>query len=92
MHILGGFKMAGEKLIGEVFAYFSNVGVAAVSLIDGLKLRDKIHIKGNTTDFIQEVKSMQIDHKPVDAVKPGDDVGLKVNDRVRPKDKIYKVM
>ncbi|MBS3150356.1 translation elongation factor-like protein [Candidatus Woesearchaeota archaeon] len=84
--------MTDEKLIGEIFAYFANIGVAAINLSDSLKLGDKIHVIGSTTDFIQKVKSMQIEHKPIDKVKPGDDVGLKVDDRVRPKDKIYKVL
>jgi len=84
--------MADEKLVGEIFSYFAKVGVAAINLSDSLKLGDKIHVSGNTTDFVQEVKSMQVNHKPVDSVKPGDDVGLKMDDRVRPKDKIYKVL
>ena len=84
--------MADEKLVGEIFSYFAKVGVAAINLSDSLKLGDKIHVSGNTTDFVQEVKSMQVNHKPVDSVKPGDDVGLEMDDRVRPKDKIYKVL
>jgi len=84
--------MANEKLIGEVFAYFAKVEVAALNLTDKLKVGDKIRFEGSTTDFMQSVKSMQIQHKPVKEVKAGDDVGLKVDNRVRPKDKIYKVL
>ncbi len=80
-----------EKEIGKVFSYFTNVGVAAIKLTAGLKVGDEIHIKGSTTDLTQKVKSMQIENKAVDKAKKGDDVGIKVDDRVRPNDKIYKV-
>jgi len=80
-----------EKEIGKVFSYFSKVGVAALNLTDKLKIGDKIHIKGNTTDFTQTVKSMQINRKDVKSVKPGDDVGIKVDDKVRPNDTVFLV-
>ena len=53
----------GEKEIGKVSSFFSHVSVAAIKLTDKLKIGDKIHIKGNTTDFEDTVKSMQIDKK-----------------------------
>jgi putative protease len=84
--------MAKENLIGEVFVYFAKVEVAALNLVGDLKVGDKIHFKGNTTDFTQTIKSMQIQHNSIKEVKAGDDVGLKVDNRVRPKDKIYKVL
>ncbi|MBS3135073.1 translation elongation factor-like protein [Candidatus Woesearchaeota archaeon] len=80
-----------EKEIGEVFSYYSKIGVAAIKINSALKKGDKIHIKGSTTDFNQTVSSMQIEHKKVDSAKKGDDLGIKVDDRVRPGDKIYKV-
>ena len=55
-----------EKEIGEIFSYYSKIGVAAIKLIGVLKRGDKIHIKGHTTDFEQVVKGMQIDHKNVE--------------------------
>lgn len=82
--------MAEEKEIGTVFSYFNKAGVAAIKLKAGLKAGDKIHIKGATTDFEQKVTSMQIDNKAVDSAKKGDDIGVKVDDRVRPNDKVYK--
>ena len=80
-----------EKEIGEVFSYYSKIGVAAIKLIGVLKKGDKVHIKGHTTDFEQVIDGMQIEHKDVAKAKKGDDLGIKVTDRVRPGDKIYKV-
>ena len=78
-----------NKEVGEVFTYFSNAGVAAINLSGNLKVGDKVHVKGHTTDFEQEVNSMQIDSKEVSKGKKGDKVGIKVEEKVRPKDKIF---
>jgi len=82
--------MADEKQIGKVFSYFNKIGVAAIKLDGALKVGDTIHIKGHTTDFEQKVESMQIEHKEVKSAKKGDDIGIKVKDRVRPGDIVYK--
>ena len=79
------------KEIGHVSDYFKNVEVAAIKLSKSLKIGDKVHIKGATTDFKQEVKSMQIDRKPVQSAKKGDEIGIKVSDRVRKHDKVFLV-
>lgn len=78
------------KPIGKVGSYFSHIGVAAIDLTDGLKVGDEIRIKGNTTDLTQKVNSMQINHKDVKVAKKGDSVGIKVEDKVRPNDLVYK--
>ena len=80
-----------EKEIGKVFIYFSKVGVAAIKLTDSLRTGDRIHIKGHTTDFEQKVDSMQIDNKPIKEAKSGDDIGVKVSDKVRPNDIVFLV-
>lgn len=80
-----------EKEIGKVTHFFTNINVAVIELSDTLKLGDKIHIKGATTDFEQIVDSMQIEHKNVEEAKKGDSIGLKVSDRVREGDKVFKV-
>jgi len=80
-----------EKEVGEIFSYYSQIGVAAVKLTGTLKKGDKIRIKGHTTNFEQTADSMQIEHKKVESAKKGDDLGIKVVDRVRPGDKIYKL-
>ena len=80
-----------EKEIGKVSGYFSHVGVAAIKLSNSLKVGDKIHIKGNTTDFEEEVKEMQIEKKEVKNAKKGAHIGIKVSEKVRPTDKVFLV-
>jgi len=80
-----------EKEIGKVSGYFSHVGVAAIKLSDKLKVGDKIHIKGHTTDFEQGTESMQIKNKKVTEAKKGDHVGVKVKEKVRPNDTVFLV-
>lgn len=80
-----------EKEIGEISTYFTHVGVAAIKLSGAVKIGDKIHIIGHTTDFEQKVKSMQIENKNVTAAKKGDHIGIKIEDKVRPHDKVLLV-
>ena len=80
-----------EKEIGEVSSYFSHVGVAAIKLSASLKVGDKIHIKGSTTDIEEKIESMQIENKTVKEAKKGDHVGIKVKDKVRPNDTVFLV-
>jgi translation elongation factor EF-Tu-like GTPase len=81
-----------EEKIGIVEHFFTNVSVAAIKITNSeLKVGDTIHIVGATTDIKQKIDSMEIDRKPVEIVKPGDDVGIKVKDRVREHDVVYKV-
>jgi len=65
--------------------------VAAIELTGALKTGDTIHIKGHTTDLEMAVESMQIDNAPVEEAKAGDSIGIKVPERVRDGDIIYKV-
>jgi translation elongation factor EF-Tu-like GTPase len=81
-----------ETKVGEVFLFFQKSSVAAVKITDGtLKVADKVHILGNTTDFTQTVDSMQVERQQIQDAKPGDQVGIKVADRVRPNDIVYKI-
>ena len=79
------------KEIGRVSGYFSHVGVASIKLSGKLKLGDKVHIKGSTTDFEVPVKSMQIERKDVKEAKKGDHIGIKVPGKTRPNDKVFLV-
>lgn len=82
-----------EEEIGKVVGYFSKIGVAAIDITQGsLKVGDKIHIKGHTTDLEQIIESIQIEHQSVPEAKPGDSIGIKVKDRVRDHDIVYKVL
>jgi putative protease len=76
--------------IGTVTHYFSHLSVAAVTLTDPLRVGDRIHITGHTTDLEQNVTSMQVDHVAVESAGPGDDLALKVEDHVRDHDQIYR--
>lgn len=76
--------------IGLVTHYFSHLSVAAISLTAPLAVGDRIHIRGHTTDLVQEVASMEVEHAPVDTAEPGDDIALKVDDHVRDHDQIFR--
>ncbi len=80
-----------EKEIGEVSSYFSHVEVAAIKLSDKLKVGDKIHIKGHTTDFEIKIDRIEIERKSVKEAKKGDHIGIKVPEKVRPNDKVFLV-
>ena len=83
--------MAEEK-VGIVRHFFTNINVAAIEIKNGeIKIGDTIHIVGAHTDFAQVVKSMQIKRDSVEKVKPGDEVGIRVKDRVRENDVVYKI-
>jgi putative protease len=82
--------MSGTQ-IGQVTHYFDHINVAAVTLTEPLRIGDTIHILGHSTDFKQEVTSLQIEHQPVNEAKPGDDVGMKVMQKVHPNDKVFKL-
>jgi selenocysteine-specific translation elongation factor len=80
-----------EKEIGKVSDFFARPVVAGIEVSGSLKMGDKIHIKGHTTDMEMTVDSMQINNANVSEAKAGDSVGIKVDDRVRRGDTVYKV-
>ena len=81
-----------DEMIGKVSDFFARPVVAAIELTAALKLGDKIHIKGHTTDLELNVDSMQIDNVSVEEAKAGDSVGVKVPERVRKGDTVYKIV
>lgn len=82
-----------EEEVGVVVTYFAKPNVAAVEVTQGgIKNGDLLRYKGHTTDFTEEVTSMEIDRQPIEEAKVGDTIGLKVKERVREKDKVYKVV
>ncbi|MBC8512238.1 MAG: translation elongation factor-like protein [Dehalococcoidia bacterium] len=80
-----------EIEIGQVSDFFARPVVAGITLTDTLKAGDKIHIKGHTTDLELTVESMQINNVNVTEGKAGDAIGVKVPDRVRPGDRVYRI-
>ncbi len=83
--------MAEEEEIGRVMDYFAQVSVAGIDLTRKLRVGDTIRIKGHTTDLEEVVESMQIEREQVEEAGPGDKIGIKVQDRVRGGDHVYKV-
>ena len=80
-----------EEEVGRVSTFFARPVVAGIDLTATLKVGDKLHIQGHTTDIELVVESMQINNVDVKEAKPGDAVGIKVPDRVRRGDRVYKV-
>jgi len=80
-----------EEIVGKVSDFFAKPVVAGIELTAALKVGDKIRIKGHTTDLEMNVDSMQIDNAQVAEAKAGDSIGVKLSDRVRSGDTVYKV-
>ncbi len=81
-----------EKQVGRITHFFGKAGVAAIELEDELKVGDTIHVEGHTSDWTQQVDSLQIEHESVEKAGPGDVVGLKIDGRAREHDLVYKVV
>ncbi len=82
--------MSGVR-IGTVTHYFDHINVAVLNLTEKVSVGDMVHFLGHSTDFKQEISSLQIEHKPVTEAKPGEDVALKVVQRVHPNDGVFKI-
>lgn len=84
-------KEAEKKLIGKISHYYTKIGVAVIDLEDELSVGDEISIEGASTNIRQKVDSMEVEHENIEKAKAGDSVGMKVVDRVRENDSVYKV-
>lgn len=82
-----------QKILGKVTHYYDHLGVAVIKLAKSANLKkgDQIQIKGNKTDLTQAVGSLQVNHADVEAVKAGDDFGVKVDKPVKEGDQVYTV-
>ena len=81
-----------ETKIGTVTHYFTDLHVATVEIADGeLHTGDMIHIKGHTSDFMQKISSMELEHEAADVAKPGDNVGIEMLEYTREHDSVYVV-
>ncbi len=84
--------LANEEAIGVVTHYYSHLSVAVIQLNRGeLKIGDTIHVKGHTTDFNQQIDSMEYEHHHIEQAKTGQSFGLKVKDHAREHDIVYLV-
>jgi translation initiation factor IF-2 len=82
-----------EIEVGRVADYFKKIGVVAIEVTSGeIAVGDTLHFLGHTTDFSQKIDSMQIEHNRVETAKAGDSVGIKIGERVRVHDKVYRVV
>ncbi len=82
-----------RKKVGEVFHFYGKIGVAAIRLTDdGIAIGDTVQIQGPSTNLEQTVDTLQIEHAVVSRAEPGQEVGMKVRERVREKDFVYKLV
>lgn len=77
--------------IGTITHFYSDIDVGIFKLTGDLHVGDKVNIKGYTTDFEQEIESIQYDHENIDQAKKGQEVGVKVNEKVREGDEVFLV-
>jgi U32 family peptidase len=82
-----------EEQVAVIVKFFAKPSVAALEVTNGSIVKgDLLRYKGHTTDFTEEITSMEVDNQPVDEAKVGDMIGVKVKERVRENDKVYKVV
>lgn len=81
-----------KKRVGRVTHHYTKISVCIVELEDELRVGDEISIEGTTTNFRQTVESMEIEHRKVEVAKAGDSVGIKVKERAREGDIVYKIL
>ena len=84
--------MSEMKEVGRIAHYFTRISVAVIELTDKLSIGDRILISGSTTSFEQTIDSMQIEHEDVTTAGLGQSIGLKVKERVREGDRVYKII
>jgi len=81
-----------EEKVGKIVKFFTKPSVAAIEITDGtLSVGDRVKIKGHTTDFEDTIASMQEDNNPIEKATPGQMIGVKVKERVREHDIVYKI-
>ena len=86
-------KRLGEELqeVGKIAHFFTKISVAVIDLTASISVGDRILIKGPTTNLEQTIESMEIEHEKVTRAEAGQSIGLKVGDRVRENDTVYKI-
>lgn len=82
--------MSGTR-VGKISHYFDHINVAVLTLTEAIHVGETLHFLGHSTDFRQEITSLEIEHKAVETARPGEDVAMKVTQRVHPNDAIFRV-
>jgi selenocysteine-specific translation elongation factor len=80
-----------EKEIGAVTNYFSKIGVAVIELSGPLQVGDEVRVSGGDRDFVQKVESIQIEHQPIEKAEAGQEIALKLDQKARPGDAVFKI-
>jgi translation elongation factor EF-1alpha len=81
-----------EKKIGKITHYYNHLHVATVNITNGeLQIGDMIHVEGHTSNFMQKLCSMELEHESTDVAKPGDNVGIAIDEYARENDSVYVV-
>ncbi|MEW5913395.1 MAG: translation elongation factor-like protein [Thermodesulfobacteriota bacterium] len=82
-----------EERVGKVMHFFAKPMVAAIDVVAGtISVGDRLHFVGHTTDFETQVASMQQEHETITSAGPGQQIGIKVTERAREGDEVYKVI
>lgn len=84
--------MANYRYVGSVTHYFDRIGVAVIQLEDELYLDDWVLIEGARTELEQQVRSMQVNHEPIEHGAPGEEIALKVDGPVREGDEVFLIL
>jgi len=79
------------KKVGEVTHFYNNIGVGIIKLSAPIKLGDSLRFQGSSTEFDQQITEIQFDHKPIEAGKKGQEVGIKLAERVREGDEVFLI-
>ena len=83
--------MSNGERVGIVTHYFNKINVAVLELSESLSVGDRLHFLGKHTDFPQHITSMQIEHEPVEHAEQGSEVAIKVDQRVRRGDSVFRL-
>ncbi len=79
------------KEIGKVTKFFDKIMVAVIILTKDVLKGDEIIIKGNNTEVKQKIESMEIDRQKITSAKKGEEIAIKVNQKVNNNDIVYKL-
>ena len=83
--------MAKDTKVGKITHYYDKLGVGIIKLVKSLKVGQTVKISGKTTNFEQLISQMQLDHKDIKSGKKGQEVGVKLNSKVRSGDEVLAI-